>query len=82
MTLDEFINANELTFEPGERNTNLTVLVGYALSKDLSAQDCIGALEEDWGHDAEIPEEVNRIWKFAESSHYGDWWKTQTEWKV
>lgn len=84
MTLNEFIEKNELSFEVGERNTNLTVLVGYALYRGLSLGDCKESiLKTEWAHDrTEIFEEMERIWKFAEPNKYGDWWKTQAEWIV
>lgn len=84
MNLTEFIKENNLTFEVGERNTNITVLCGYALHKNYSIEDCKNAiLTTEYEYDrGDIFPEIERVYEYARANKYGDWWTTQTTWKV
>jgi hypothetical protein len=81
--ITKFIKKNDLTFEVGERNTNITVLCGYALSQELGMEDIKTAILETSPHTAtDCFGEVERVFEYAENNNYGAWWKTQTEWSL
>jgi len=74
MTLKEFIKENSLVFKKGQRNSNITILCGYALHIGDSAADCIAAIPSKT---TEIRDEVYRVYDYAEDNNYGEWWNTQ-----
>jgi hypothetical protein len=85
--LKTFIVENDLQFTEGRRNSDCTVLSGFALFQETEVQECKTAitssidLEEDLG---EIFEELERVFKYAEVNSYGSWWETEEpgkQWK-
>ena len=74
--LEKFIKDNNLTFEIGERNTNLTVLCGYSLyltdNNDGDEDLIYNSIPTEY-HSEELREEFNRVYDFAYYADYGDW---------
>lgn len=73
-----FIKENNISFEPGSRNTSVTTLIGYAQHKGLTCQELIDFLEPEISNDFFILEEVNRLWDYCKKNNYKKFWKTQT----
>jgi hypothetical protein len=77
MDLKEFIKENKLTFTVGERNTNVTILCGYALHIEATVEDCKNAIEEKYVS-TELFQEIERVYEYANNNNYGDFWITET----
>ncbi len=75
MNLKEFIKENNLTFEVGVRNTNVTILCGYALHNKNTVEECKEAIEEKFVS-TELFQEIERVYNYAESNDYGNYWTT------
>jgi hypothetical protein len=76
--LIKFIRENNLTFEKGERNTNITVLCGYALYLGSSKRDIKESILTVSAHTAsDCYPEVERVFDYGEKNAYGDWWATE-----
>lgn len=72
----DFINENNISFEPGSRNTSVTTLIGYAQYKGLTCQELIDELDAEITKDIFILQEVNRLWDYCKSRNYKNFWKT------
>ena len=75
--LEKFIKDNGLEFTEGRRNSDLVVLCGYALYIEATSDDCVTAISDEV-FDAEIMNELDRVYDYAEANHYGNWWKIET----
>lgn len=73
MTLKQFIKANNLTFNEGERNTNVTILCGYALHMDKTVEDCKQAIPSKFVT-GELNQEIERVYDYADCNDYGNYW--------
>ena len=76
MKLKEFISNNKLTFTVGERNSNITILCGYAIWNGDSIEDCKNAIPSPQKSGA-VNQEIERVYKYAKDNHYGDFWDTE-----
>jgi hypothetical protein len=74
--LENFIKLNNLEFVEGVRNSNLTVLCGYALYINKEKADVCEAIPED-RRTGELGIELERVWDYAEKNNYGKWWEIE-----
>lgn len=73
--LKTFIKDNNLSFEEGERNTNATILCGYALFIGVDDIEVIeSAIHKKW-YTEEMERELQRVFKYAKHNNYGKWWE-------
>lgn len=72
--LKTFIKDNNLSFKEGQRNTNATILCGYALFIGASIQDCKEAIPTELST-GQLNAEIERVYNYANDSNYGKWWK-------
>lgn len=77
MILKQFIKKNNLTFKEGQRNTNATVICGYALYIHKEIEDIINAIPQTV-RTGELDVELYRVWDYAEANDYGNWWYEPT----
>lgn len=75
--LEKFILDNKLTFEKGRRNSDLTIITGFALWLDVRPFDFDEVLQSYYDKDPELQEESNRVWRYADDSNYGKWWDVE-----
>ena len=80
--LNKFVDENNLEFTVGRRNSDLTVLCGYALyleSEGKYKEDTkfylIKFLHSLPHSDSELMEELDKVYKYANEHHYETWWK-------
>jgi len=72
----QFIQDNDLSFEPGNRNFTMITLIGYSQFLELSKEDLEKELQEEIDEDSVIQEEIDRLWSYASSNNYAKYWKT------
>ena len=78
--LKTFIKDNNLSFKEGQRNTNATILCGYALFIGVEDLELIeDAIEqvftfEVW-EDGELQDEIDRVFNYTKFNNYGKWWE-------
>lgn len=80
--LKTFIQDNNLSFEEGQRNTNATILCGYALFIGVDDVELIEeAVEECFGmriwSDSELQDEILRVYNYGKHHNYGKWWEKE-----
>jgi len=75
--IKEFIKTNNLSFEEGQRNSNLVVVTGYTQFADLNKDDLEKALSKEIKKDKFIQEEIDRLWSYCKTNNYYAWWKTK-----
>ena len=86
--LEEFIKLNDLKFTEGRRNTDCTVLIGYALyytydTKEgkFKSEDTKSVLEsilqDKLKADSELKKEFEKVFEFAKRNKYGKWWEKE-----
>lgn len=80
MTIKEFIEKNNLTFEPGQRNNDSLVLAGWLCYTGKSDEDIDDILEEleasisNYNNSVEI--EFERLFRYALINNYGAAWES------
>ena len=74
--LKEFIKNNDLTFSEGERNTNITILCGYALAIGESTMACKKSIPKEQST-AEVNKEIERVYHYADTHNYANFWSTE-----
>lgn len=82
--IQKFIKDNKLSFKQGSRNTTCTVLTGYAQYLGLSENKLKAEVVDEIDADKFIGEEISRVWKYAESKGYKNYWETldaKKQWK-
>lgn len=72
--LKKFIQDNKLEFKPGNRNTPLVALCGFAIYKGFDNQTCIDSIENI---DEETEVELLRVYDYAHKNNYGEFWKSK-----
>ena len=80
-----FIKLNNLTFERGRRNTDSTILSGYALHLGIiDVEELIAITEEyrktlpkDSNHFFDYIDELKRVFVYACDNNYGEFWNTE-----
>lgn len=73
----EFIKQNDITFQEGNRNTSIIILIGYALYLNLSRQDLKDQLEEEIKKDTFIDKEIDAKWEYCKKRKYGKYWEEE-----
>lgn len=73
--IQKFIKDNSLTFDGfgSDINSNLCALSGYACYLELDLDELKGYLKEG---QIEDEAELEKVFNFAESHNYGNWWKS------
>lgn len=76
--IQKFIEENELDFSGSgsDLNGNCVSLAGYALHRGLSFEDLKILMTPEQRSNLDAITELERVFNFAESHNYGDWWKT------
>lgn len=87
--IERFIIDNELFFESGSRNNDSVVLSGYSLYLGIEDSEVLDDLlcemkdnDEkkellvEFDYDASM--ELERVFNFAYSCNYGDWWTKES----
>lgn len=80
----EFINANYLSFAEGNRNYNVTTIIGYTQHLGLNKKDLETVLSDEIGIDSFIGDEIDRLWNYCKLNNYSKYWSTapaKEEWK-
>ena len=75
LLLRKFMQDNNLKFLPGQRNSDAVILCGFALYKNISFKDIVEATNNYCSMlDIVFNNELERVYNFAKSKNYGDWW--------
>ena len=72
----EFIENNEVSFEPGNRNSTVVTLMGYAQHLGLSKDELESELSDEIEADTIIQDEIDERWNYCASNNYDKYWKT------
>lgn len=72
----EFIDNNGLSFEEGNRNTTVVILIGYAQNLELSQNKLKAELVEEMDNDSFIQDEIDRLWEYCKNKNYKNFWST------
>ena len=73
--MQNFIKENNISFKEGERNSSVTILVGYAQFKGVSKDKLKEELASQIIEDDFISEEIDRLWNYCKGAHYKDFWE-------
>ena len=80
MTIKEFIEKNNLTFEPGQRNNDSLVLAGWLCYIGKGGVDIDDILEElevsISNYNSSVEAEFERIFWYALANDYGAAWES------
>jgi len=71
-----FINENNLSFEPGSRNSTCVTLIGYSQHLGLSKEDLEEELSNEIDNDDVIQDEINERWEYCSYNNYKKYWTT------
>lgn len=74
--IKEFIKENNLSFEEGNRNTTVVILIGYAQHLGLTEEKLDEELQEQYDEDYFIAEEVTRLFDYCKARNYKNYWST------
>lgn len=77
--IKEFIKANKLAFTIGRRNSDSTILAGYALHLGYDSSDRYELLKiiKSVCKGTKPEEEFNRVLYYAEENNYDRYWSTK-----
>ena len=73
----KFITDNDISFEPGSRNSSVVTLIGYAQHLGMMQRQLEDELEQEIDNDSFIQEEIDRLWDYCKASNYKKWWTTK-----
>lgn len=81
----DFIVLNDLTFQEGERNSNSTILSGYALYIGITDVNTLikiidkykKSTPEDLEYFDNYEEELTRVFNYAKNHDYGKFWNSE-----
>lgn len=74
--LNKFIEDNNIEFSSGNRNTPSVILSGFALF--IGYKTITNLLKDIDSHlDADDMKELTRVFEYANTNHYGEFWKTE-----
>lgn len=82
MTIKEFIEKNNLSFAPGQRNNDSLVLAGWLCHIGKTGDDIDDILVEledaitDYNSSVEIEIEFERVFRYALINNYGAAWES------
>lgn len=71
----EFIDNNNITFNEGERNASVVVLVGYSQHLKVEEVDLRKELFDEIEEDSFIKDEIKRLWSYCKKNKYSAFWK-------
>lgn len=73
-----FIQENNITFKEGTRNTDATVLSGYALYIGIKDVNVLIKIIDNVLNDTDdYKTELINVFKFSKKNNYDKWWKTE-----
>ncbi len=73
--IKKFIQENNTSFNEGERNSSVTILIGFSQFKGLSKQDLIDELRDEITKDVFILNEIERLFDYCKAKNYKSYWK-------
>ena len=73
----EFIENNEVSFEPGNRNSTVVTLMGYSQHLGLSKDELEEELSDEIIEDSVIQDEIDERWGYCEGNNYKRYWTTK-----
>jgi hypothetical protein len=73
----KFITDNDISFEPGSRNSSVVTLIGYAQHLGLMQEQLEDELNDEIKADGFIGTEIDRLWDYCKGSNYKKWWSTK-----
>lgn len=76
MKIQEFIKNNNLSFEEGNRNTTIVVIIGYSQHLELTMQQLEEQLKSEIEDDSFVSEEISRLWDYCKTRNYKNFWTT------
>lgn len=71
--LEKFIKENELTFEEGSRNSNATIICGFATFIEAELSDVLLSIPEK-NRTEDLNIELERVFNYAFTNGYGKFW--------
>jgi len=82
--IEQFIKDNELEFTGGgsSLNGNCTVIAGYACHQGISEEYTFIQQFNVTELSEEAEKELRRVFNYADSNNYGDYWKTEEAKKI
>ena len=75
--IKKFIEENDLSFEEGNRNSTITILIGFAQFKEISKEGLEEDLEDEIEEDSFIQDEISRLWNYCKAKNYKKFWTTK-----
>jgi len=76
--IEKFITDNGLQFVEGTRNSDSTILSGYALHLGIKEVEILTKAIDNVLPDADdYYSELDRVFKYAQKNNYGKYWKTK-----
>ena len=76
--LENFIINNNLKFREGSRNTDSTILSGFALHNNINDTALIITIIKQVLPDASnFEDEFQRVFSYAKVNDYGKWWENK-----
>lgn len=73
----KFITDNDISFEPGSRNSSVVTLIGYAQHLGMMQGQLEDELEQEINNDSFIQEEIDRLWDYCKANNYKKFWTTK-----
>lgn len=73
----EFIEKNDLSFAPGNRNFTMVTLIGYSQYLGLSEEELEKELSNEIDEDSVIQDEIDERWEYCERNNYKNYWTTK-----
>jgi hypothetical protein len=74
--IKDFIKNNDLLFTEGNRNLTVITCIGYAQHLGWDKEDLKNELVHERAADPFISEEIERLWNWAASKNYKNFWDT------
>ena len=79
--LQQFILDNKLKFTKGQRNANLTILVGFSLYNKNTIEEIKDSIPTEYLGEIltkEMYQEIERLYLYCNKNNYDHFWKTST----
>lgn len=73
----KFITDNDISFEPGSRNSSVVTLIGYAQHLGLGQTQFEDELNDEIKVDGFIGTEIDRLWDYCKANNYKKFWSTE-----
>lgn len=73
----KFITDNDISFEPGSRNSSVVTLIGYAQHLGLGQTQFEDELNDEIKVDGFIGIEIDRLWDYCKANNYKKFWSTK-----